>query len=283
MEKSLNKLHSLSSLGVIPAERGDIRVERLEDRKVPKVPFPHKHDFFQIVVIAAGKGWHEVDFTRHKLARGQVYILKPGQVHTWQLSKDTRGFVIEFTQESLPHFLTGHFLTTLRQLPDCVQPKTVSTEFLHMMQKEFEDKPAYFQFSLQNYLRIFLVQLMRENLGKEGLPEPQASLTDAFLDLVEKYFREEHRLQFYADRLKVSAKTLSAQVQRALGKPAKEILLERCLLEARRLLAFTDMPVAQISYDLGFEDPNYFSRFLKTYGGLTALDFRKRTQNLSKE
>lgn len=275
--KSLQKLHSISSLGVIPAERGDIRVEKLEHRVIPKVPFPHKHDFFQIVTVTQGKGWHEVDFTRHRLSQGQIYFLKPGQVHNWNLSKDTKGFVIEFTLESIPQ-LNSSLLASLRQIPDCTVPKNIPVEFLKTMENEFLNKDSHFALSLQFELGILLLELIRQNQADKHSTEKRTSVIDGFLDLVESHFREEHSLAFYADRMNISPKALSAQIQKALGKPAKEVLLERCLLEAKRLLAFSDMAVAQISYELGFEDPNYFSRFLKQHGGFTALDFRRQSQ-----
>jgi len=59
-----SRLHPIEAFGNLPASRGEIRVEHLESRLAPKVPFPHRHDFFHFVLVEAGSGWHEIDFTR---------------------------------------------------------------------------------------------------------------------------------------------------------------------------------------------------------------------------
>lgn len=274
----LEKRHPLQSLGVIPALRGDIRVEKLEDRMTPKVPFPHKHDFFQIVFIVKGSGWHEVDFTRYKVAPHQVYTIKPGQVHGWELSKKTQGFIVEFTEDSLQQSHWALSLRTLRQLPDCAILKKLSLDFLKQMEFEFREKPLHFALALQHFLNILLLFLIRETSQTKVLFDKNESLSDAFIELIEKNYRKEHGLAFYAAQLKSSAKNVSANTQKYLGKPAKEILQERILLEAQRLLVFSNLTAAEICYELGFEDPNYFSRFMKQSTGLTALEYRRQNK-----
>jgi AraC family transcriptional activator of pobA len=276
---SLRTLHAIETLGVGKAERGDVRVDRLEARLTPKVPFPHKHDFYQLVFVKSGKGYHEIDFKKYLVKGQEVFILKPGQVHAWKFSALTKGFVVEFTTESLAKL---EFANSIDLLPDhCVwnlKKKTASQNFLEMMEEEYQQKEAGYRLSLQNYLNILLLELSRrtESLKIQGSVQDSFSLR--FSQSVEKNYKQHHSLEFYAKELKVTPKSLSARIQRTLGKPAKEVILQRCLLEAKRLLSFSKMPISEMGYELGFDDPNYFSRFLKQNIKMSAQEFRERSQ-----
>lgn len=279
----LKKMHPLESLGLIPATRGDIRIERLQDRLIPKVSFPHKHDFFQIIVIHSSSGWHEVDFHRHKVKGNQIYIIKPGQVHDWKLPKSTRGFVIEYTTESLPPAKNGNLAQHSRHLPDLYQFSksnlSLQPAFLEIMEAEYLHKASMSEVCMQNFLQILLLDLLRTTMLEKSLTSNSEDLITQFTDLVETHFREEHNVQIYAQKLKVTPKTLSAKIQKSLGKPAKEIILQRCLLEAKRLLSYSNLSISEIGYELGFDDPNYFSRFLKNNMRISAVKFRNTKKN----
>lgn len=272
----LKKMHPIEDLGIAPASRGDIRIERLEDRLSPRVPFPHKHNFFQIVIVLSSKGFHEVDFKKYTVKSRQIFVIKPGQVHSWNLSADTKGFVIEYTDESFKDNLAKRS----RRLPDHLKfnlkDPVLAESFLELIELEYLQKKQNFESCLQNYLGIFLLHLLRLTEAESGLHQQQEDLVMRFTDLVEMHFRSEHNLKFYAEKLQLSAKSLSVRIQRVLDKPAKEIILERCLLEAKRLLANSQLSVAEIGYELGFEDPNYFSRFLKQNMSVSAIQFRKQ-------
>lgn len=277
----LKQMHSLESLGLTPATRGDIRVERLQDRLIPKVPFPHKHDFFQIVIIHSASGWHEVDFHKHKIKNNQVYLIKPGQVHDWKLPKSTKGFIIEYTMESLPPEKSGNLAQQSRHLPDLYKfaktCKSLQPSFLQLMEFEYLQKAPLYEACLQSYLQIMLMELLRTTAAKKILSTED--LIVQFTDLVETHYRQEHNVQFYAQKLKVTPKVLSVKIQKSLGKPAKEIILQRCLLEAKRLLSYSNLSISEIGYELGFEDPNYFSRFLKNNMRISAVKFRSIKKN----
>ncbi|WP_373997561.1 helix-turn-helix domain-containing protein [Bdellovibrio bacteriovorus] len=279
-KKNLSKPVPLEELGNQLAQRGDIRVERLEERLEPRVPFPHRHDYFQLLVVYAGRGWHEIDFQRHPVRAPQVFMMKPGQVHSWKLAANSKGIIVEFTEESLPKnsFLLD-LVPKVFALPDVW--KLGKSEFavwknkLEVMRNEYESRPSYYEAGLQNHVGLLLIQALRtqgESVSFHG------GIADQFKDLVEQHFRKEHGLSFYAKELKITPKQLSAVLQQKLHRSAKEIIAERCLLEAKRMLAYSATPVADIGYALGFDDPNYFSRFLRQNLRMNASLFREEAQ-----
>ncbi len=282
------RLHPLESLGVVRASSGEIRVENLVERIRPRVPFPHRHDFFQIVVIVASTGaaWHEIDFERHRISNGQIFIIKPGQVHSWSLRPRTQGFVIEFTHESLIlDFRQGpNLLAQLSHIPDVIKlkdrPAFRRFEILcETMRQEFLERKDQYEACIRSYLSGALIQLLRET-RTHSQKSPQAPSSDETLhrlkQLIEASFTQEHGVTFYAKKLGLSPKALTMRLSRILDKSPRELIQDRCLLEAKRLLAYTSLSVSEVGYALGFEDPNYFVRFFRQHSQITPARFRSR-------
>lgn len=279
----LKKRHPLESLGVKMVRRGDIRIERLQDRLTPKVPFPHKHDFYQIVIVHSSVGQHEIDFTTYPVKGSQVFLIKPGQMHGWKLSTRSKGFVIEYTEESFNKDFIGksRLAQHSRQVPDHFKiPKgnhVFSEDFLEMMEAEFLGEGDNFEMCLQSYLSLILLEALRLGKAADRQLAENDDVISQFTDLVEEHFQEQHQVEFYAGKLGITAKALSAKIQRVLGPSAKEYILNRCMLEAKRLLSYSDLSISEIGYSLGFDDPNYFSRFLKKNMKVSAGKFRKKS------
>lgn len=277
---SLERLHPIKSFGNVHADRGDIRIETLESRIIPRVPFPHKHDFYQIVFILRGKGKHEVDFSIFPVQNRQVFILKPGQVHSWNLHPQSKGFLIEFTMESLTTsdlIHSSNFIQRIQALPDQLLLKEDLFKkwkpLFASLSNEQSHKKTDAELYLQSHLSIFLIDLFRADQKKRNL-KPHSEIGVQFINLVENHFKNEHSLDFYAEALKTPPKILGDRVRKNLGLSPKEIIQNRCLLEAQRMLRYTDLSVAEIGYALGFEDANYFSRFFRQYSKQSAQKFR---------
>jgi AraC family transcriptional regulator, transcriptional activator of pobA len=97
--------------------------------------------------------------------------------------------------------------------------------------------------------------------------------------LIEKHFNELRLPKQYAALLFITANHLNALCKEMLGKTAGDLIRERIILEAKRLLTNADMTVTQIAYELNYKDNSYFNRFFKKETGLTPDDFRKKYIN----
>lgn len=281
-------LHPLESLGVVTASRGDIRAEKLEDRLQPKVPFPHKHDFFQLVFLFKGKGSHEIDFVKHVAKAGDVYIIKPGQVHKWILDKNTQGCIVEFYLESLQlDSLEQDIFHSLYESADLLRAHDNVSFFKNLcdqMRGEFQENKTGYQSVLKSLLNVMMVSLYRLDGPSDKLvasKKVSAKRSNAFIweleSLIETHFTEHHEVEFYAQKLKLSPKALTMRVLRLLDKSARDLIQERCLLEARRYLGYSNLSIAEISQRLGYEDANYFTRFFRMKTGVTPGQFRNQT------
>ncbi|WP_118974926.1 helix-turn-helix domain-containing protein [Taibaiella koreensis] len=92
--------------------------------------------------------------------------------------------------------------------------------------------------------------------------------------LVEAHFKSEHSVSFYAGQLCKSPKTLSNLFALFKQKTPSQIIQERVMVEAKRLLCYTDKSIKHITFELGFEDVSYFSNFFKKNSGTAPSDFR---------
>jgi AraC-like DNA-binding protein len=282
--------HAMHEFGTVSGATQEVRVNRLEDRHTPLIPFPHRHDFYHLVVVSSGTGWHEIDFRRFQIQPHQVFFMKPGQVHSWKMDPAVKGFVVEFGSEAIFEDQRNHSLSpSLIKLPDQLDLSSISqihwdtcTSLLTLMLDEYELQRSHFETCLRNYLIPLLVTLSRGISNQQAaLPRKEDSLLDQFLALVEEHFKSQHEVAFYAKKMHTSSKAITMRVSRALGKSARAMIQERCILEGKRLLAYSNIPISEVGYKIGFEDPSYFSRFFKTTTGLSPGAFRSQVRDLS--
>jgi len=92
--------------------------------------------------------------------------------------------------------------------------------------------------------------------------------------LVDEFFRKEHQLGFYAEKLSMTVDRLNDHVKRATGVTAGHLIRQRVLTEAKRQLVFTVQPIQDIAAELAFADPSHFARFFRKHTGMTPHAFR---------
>jgi AraC-like DNA-binding protein len=80
----------------------------------------------------------------------------------------------------------------------------------------------------------------------------------------------------YAAKMNITPNYLNALCRKKSGKSAGELIRQRILLEAKRLLAHSTMSISEIAFQLGFEDNSYFGRYFRRYTRLTPGEFRQQ-------
>ncbi len=149
---------------------------------------------------------------------------------------------------------------------------------LTMFVEEFETRDLRQGEMLRVLLRRLLIKLTRllvgRQFGEQLVPEAELGLIRRFNWLVEEHFREKHSVAQYAELLNKSAKTLSNLFQEQHQKSPLQIIHERITTEAKRLLVYTDRPVKEIAFDLGFTDVSVFHRFFKNQAGHSPSAFK---------
>lgn len=146
-----------------------------------------------------------------------------------------------------------------------------------IFKEEFETKDHIQGEMLRAMLKRLLIKssrLIKEMKNVHRLPSSQLDLLRKFHILVEQHYREKHKVSDYADLLFKSPKTLSNVFHKAEYSTPLSIINERIILEAKRLLLFSNKSAEQVAYELGYNEGAHFSKFFKSHCGLPPMEFR---------
>lgn len=244
---------------------------------------PHKHDFYLVFFVEKGSGVHNVDFTQYTVDDNQVYFIRPGQVHNWALDVDTSGFQLMLSPEIVAIFSNlSPFPFFEQSVPSCLSlNKKEFLEFrnhLHEIELILPDNDLLTKEIVLLRLHLLLKLLQKDYL--QQFPDHASStkpekMIKRFTALIDDHFNEESSVNFYADKLSITPNYLNILSQKYLKTPASDVIKERTILEAKRLLTSTDLSIKEIAYQLGFNDNGYFSKVFKKYAGKTPGDFKE--------
>jgi len=274
-----------------PEGEKDLLVERLStylNRHYGQLHHAHRHSFYHLVLFTGGKGHHTIDFQRFELAPSQMYFMSPGQVHSWHFEAGAEGFLVHFNEAFFTSFLKEDnyldrfpFFQSIPAACVCdLSPSAtgrVITVFEAML-KEMEGKtPDYLDMIRLRLLELFiLVERDTAHGSTAAARGPKHALLRSYQQLIQKHFRTLKLPRQYAELLYVTPNHLNALCQELLGKTAGDLIRERVLLEAKRLLTNAGWTVAQIAAYLDFADNSYFNRYFKKAEGITPESFRKK-------
>jgi AraC-like DNA-binding protein len=148
------------------------------------------------------------------------------------------------------------------------------------MQSELQNKNDRFQSDiLRNNLYNFLLFSERKRRGKDFTEIKKSADLDyvmLFRDVLEAHYKGHRQVTFYASQLIITEKRLNQATAKVLGKTPKQIIGDRIVLEAKRLLVYTTESVKEIGFRLGFDEPTYFIQFFKKHSSSTPLEFREK-------
>ena len=153
--------------------------------------------------------------------------------------------------------------------------------YLKVMIKERHD--FYRDMIIFEYIKIFLYEACHilDDTQSEGTPKSkERNITGHFFRLVENGYKENRKVDSYAEKIGISAKHLAYVIKKTTGKYPSEWLENYALLEAKKLLRKTDLSIQEISYDLNFSTPSHFGKFFKNQTGMTPKEFRNRILNI---
>ncbi|WP_297086688.1 helix-turn-helix transcriptional regulator [uncultured Draconibacterium sp.] len=260
--------------------------ERFEEKSA-LMTVPHRAQFYHIIWIEKGKGTHYVDFDPIELEDNMVIFIPYNSVNQFDKNGTYKGRAIIFTDDFFSkNEQDNRFLRSSILFSDLyptgivrVNPQFSDLQvFLNAIETEFlkEYDRAQFQI-LHNMLHIFLLQAERE-LRKQGHKELKPSINldyvILFKDLLEQNYRKEKSVNKYAADLSISDKQLHKATKALFDKTPKQVIDERVLLEAKRLVVHTALSIKEIAYELGYDEPTNFIKYFRKHTGVTPSEFR---------
>lgn len=245
--------------------------------------FPHRHNFYHFLLFTQGGGHHTIDFERFEVHPGQIYFMIPGQIHTWEFEGEMDGYVVNFDKDLFKNLLLRpDYLSNFSFLSGLVRDEVFQVEnekiaaivdVLKKIQDRLDDKD-FASISL-----LYLFHLLGSQHKLSSVTEATAynhTLLRNFLNLIELNYRSLRLPKDYAALLYITPNHLNALCKELLGQSAGDLIRNRIVLEAKRLLVIKDYSIAEIGYELNFNDNSYFTKFFKKIEGVTPEEFRKK-------
>jgi AraC-like DNA-binding protein len=243
----------------------------------------HRIDFHVVMLFSRGPVRHMIDFTEYEASAGDLLWIRPGQVHRFSRTSEYRGIVLAMQPGFLPRATVEATGLYRYDLPPLLHPDeaqlTALRSSLAQLQREYEDTTtlplSLHTAVLRHSLTAFLLRLAHLAASSAEAERRQADTTfTLFRDAVEKGFATNHSVSAYADQLGYSRRTLVRAVRAATGQTPKGFIDRRVILEAKRLLAHTDIPIGRVGAAIGFPDAANFSKFFHQHTEVTPAMFR---------
>jgi AraC family transcriptional regulator, transcriptional activator of pobA len=261
-----------------------------EAKKIAAAPNePHHHDFEELIIAIEGRIEHFIDFKSYAYDAPFVSFVTKGKVHRLvpcTLHDDCNMWVLRFKSEFIPEttfqlYSFYHDHANIRmQTGNCFNRLVTLCEMIHLeMQQSLPD------FGVVRHLLSALFTMIESERRKQHPEENPMSGTQNitfknFLKILEENFRRPEGVDYYAEKLFMSARNLNLICQNILQKSVSEIIETRKLIEAKNLLINSDKPIAEIGYDLGYNEKAYFTNVFKKKAGQTPSEFREEMRKL---
>jgi AraC family transcriptional activator of pobA len=250
---------------------------------------PHRHDYHELIWMREGEAMHLLDGQPVSIEPGTISVIARGQVHVFERARGLTGVIVRFGEELLydgatartnPASLLAARSERLVRVPESESDRVEA--ILDMLSAELARQPDARSIDLQRHLLSSLLLLVErwhedEHAEVRGV-DAAAQLQRRFARLLERDFTAHHDTGHYADALGVPRAVLSRSLAEVTGHTTKELITDRVMLEAARLLRFTDRSVNEIAHEVGFDDQLYFSRAFKRQRGEAPTAYRERVR-----
>jgi len=247
--------------------------------------------FIKIVFVKAG-GRVVIDFNNYQLDQDALFFINVGQYH--QFDEHCTGTLVYYNRDfycveihDKEVACDGILFHNVYEIPVVVMSAQQSLHMQHIMQ-EMKDEFDRNDSSMEEMLRILLKQLIIKatRLWKQkhqvvtDEAHQEAEFSRTFSQLVEWNYTKHHTVADYADLLNMSPKALNKRITRYSNTSPNDIIKNRIIMEAKRLLVHTALSVKEIGYKLGYEDPSYFVRLFTKQANASPQNFRQQYQSV---
>lgn len=246
----------------------------------------HRHDYYHILYVKNGQGEHTIDFKSYEIKANSIFFVSPGQVHALEIDPSVEGYVVSFNADFY------HFHDNIQKLMDYPFFHSISNApmlqldnsnaniqaVLDDMNVEYLTAEKGKEALLRALLEVLLIRAARmyHQTDSDKAPNHLTFQLRTLEALIDAHFKTSKLLNNYAEMIHISPKHLNSLCKKGLNKTVSNLIHERTLIEAKRLLLFTDQSITEIAFELGFSDKSYFMRFFKKQTNLTADAFRNQ-------
>ena len=243
----------------------------------------HRHvGIHQLFYVASGRGQAVIDSTRYALEEPGILVVPEGCIHEFDWEQGSNGYVLSIAADiqsklSLRFGHEAHVWSAPTFIP--INKSTDTTDLLFgQIHAEYETGKPLGKDMLEALIKVLIVWLARRcnaSSAETSYSSRANTHVDRFQTLIDKHHRDGWSVVDYADAIGVTSSHLNQVVKSVTGKTALQLIHEEILHAAQRELTYTEKSITQVSLNLGYLDPAYFTRFFKRHIGVTPRQFRK--------
>jgi len=245
----------------------------------------YRLDFWALIYITEGNGRHSIDFTDYKYQSGDMIVIPKNRVHAFRVNYNVRGYIININEpffiesnETRDMDMLAFFETPLSQpiLRVDMSSGATSHQLIDLIYKEYllaKDENA--NKLIKSLMGAFVYSIRCENAGEiRHFSKAAYRYYFEYRELVERHFTELKSVADYEPLMGITKKTLNAACRDCADISAKELITNRVILEAKRLLVQNELRNYEISDFLGFDEPANLANFFKRNTGMSMRAFR---------
>lgn len=243
--------------------------------------------FLKIIFVKAG-GNLVIDFQKYHLHQDAIFFINVGQ-HYW-LDENCEGTLLYYNKDfycveihDKEVACDGILFNNVYQVPVVyliTETSDLIQNILHQIKVEMEEDAMAMEEMLRTLLKQIIIKCTRvwkiNNQLDANEVRTEVEFLRTFSRLVEQHFINYHTVAEYAKLLHITPKALNKRITRFSSTTPNDIIKNRIVLEAKRLLVHTQLSIQEISYQLGYEDASYFSRFFAKNVTLSPVSFRSQ-------
>ncbi|MDP5106603.1 MAG: helix-turn-helix domain-containing protein [Polaribacter sp.] len=261
-------------------------VSTVQFEKACTIDHAVQQNAYAIYWIQEGSGTYNIDFESYTFTDNVLFFLSPGQVFTVDSEQIKTAYKLTFVRDfyciqthDQEVACNGVLFNNIYETPfvkPCEKDTSKLNVILESLIEEFQYNETAQYDMLQSYLKQFIICAVRVKKENHVIKEDtETRLFKDFSLLVEQNFKTMHSVTEYAKRLGLSPKSITKHFQKLGTKTPSDFIKNRIVLEAKRQLIYTDKTVKEIAFELGFNDPAYFTRFFTKAISKSPLQFKK--------
>ena len=251
----------------------------------------HRHDFYQIIILREGHGVHLIDFEHYEMNAPCVCLVFPQQIHKMTLSDDAQGEIIMFDDTI---FCSAILANELKEYNVDLQKRINFVDFKDNL-SSFEDIHSVVghiksmqidlnvirRMQIKFFIKIIIFKIIgaASNHAFVGTKNREFDIYMDFRRLVDEEFEQNRKVEFYCEKLNVSAKKLNSVCKQYAHNTALYIIHERLSTEIKKIFVFDDISLKEIAYKLGFDSQSALNKYIASKFGQTPSELKREVMN----
>lgn len=255
-----------------------------EQGPVPAMPIPVGQEWIYIALVEQGRCTYRLEGGEYEVKEGDMLVLIHNKAEVSEERSSDFSARIALLSRSYVHYLNipnaYRMFLSLRRCPvlhlEAESRRQIENCFNLISSTLRTENNSYRTHTIYYAMKTYLFTIAFLSQGEQSRPlSREEDMAMRFMDLLEENYRQEHSVAFYADRMHLTPKYLSASVKTALGKSAMNCIADRLLVQARKMLAQPGLTISEVCYELGFQSPSAFGKFFRTHMGIGPREWRQ--------